>query len=374
MPDSTKTQRLWLLLVFLGSGCATRTSSGPPRVPVSVARAERRTLPYQLQATGTVESIRWVDVTSQVGGLLQRVRFAEGGEVAAGQVLFEIDPRPYRAALQQAEATLGRDVAQAANAARDAERYRTLARDRSVTEEASQQRAAAAEALAATVQADSAALTLARLNLEYATIRAPIGGRTGSLLLHEGNLVRAGASTPLVTINQVRPILVRFAIPATELPALVRRRPAGLRVLAQAARDTAPPLEGAVSFVDNHVDSATGTVMLKARFPNRDGALWPGEFVDVTLILGEQADALVIPAQALVAAQQGTYVFVVNPDGTAEQRPVTVERTLDTLAVIADGLTPGALVVTDGQLRLTPDARVEIRAGTAGSSEAAVAP
>lgn len=374
MPDFAKTKHLWLLVVFLGGGCASRASNGPPRVPVSVARAERRALPYQLQATGTVESIRWVDVTSQVSGLLQRVRFAEGEEVAAGQVLFEIDPRPYRAALQQAEANLSRDAAQAANAARDAERYRTLAGDRSVTEEAYQQRAAAAEALAATVQADSAALTLARLNLEYATIRAPIGGRTGSLLVHEGNLVRAGAPSLLVTINQVRPILVRFAIPATQLPVLQRRSPETLRVLAQPGRDTAPPLEGAVSFVDNHVDSATGTILLKARFPNRNGGLWPGEFVDVTLILGEQTDALVIPAQALVAAQQGTYVFVVNPDGTAEQRPVTVQRTLDTLAVIADGLAPGAIVVTDGQLRLTPDARVEIRAGTAGSGEAAVVP
>jgi multidrug efflux system membrane fusion protein len=360
-------------LLVLGVGCGTRVASGPPRVPVSVAQAVRRAVPYQVQATGTVETVRRVNVTSQVTGLLQRVRFAEGDEVTAGQVLFQIDPRPYQAALLQAEANLGRDAAQAANALRDAARYRSLAAERSVTEEDYQQRQTAAEALTATVQADSAALSLARLNLEYATIRAPISGRSGSLLVHEGNVVVASASTPLVTINQIRPILVQFAVPAAELPALQRRPQASLRVLAQPAQDTTP-LEGAVSFIDNHIDSATGTLMLKARFPNHDGLLWPGEFVNVTLVLGEQADALVIPAQAVVAAQQGTYVFVVNPDGTAEQRPVTVERTLDTLAVIADGLAPGAVVVTDGQLRLTPDARVEIRASANGSREPESAP
>jgi multidrug efflux system membrane fusion protein len=363
-----------IALVVLSGACASRSGGGPPRVPVSVARAERRTLPYQIEGTGTVESMRRVDVTSQVNGMLLRVRFTEGDRVVPGQILFVIDPRPYQAALLQAEATLSRDVAQAGNAARDAERYRSLARDKSVTEEDYQQKQTAAEALAATVRADSAALTLARLNLEYATIRAPIEGRTGSLLVHAGNLVRASASTPLVTINQIRPILVRFAVPARQLPDLLRRRPESLRVLAQPAGDTAAPLEGAVSFIDNHVDSATGTVTLKARFPNHDGALWPGEFVNITLVLGEQADALVIPAQAVVAAQEGSYVFVVNPDGTAEQRSVTVERTLDSLAVIADGLAPGAMVVTDGQLRLTPKALVEIRGSAAGSSEARSAP
>jgi membrane fusion protein, multidrug efflux system len=361
-------------VLVLGGACTSGTSGSPPRVPVSVARAERRTLPYQIQGTGSVQSMRRVDVTSQVTGMLLRVRFNEGDRVVPGQVLFVIDPRPYRAALQQAEATLSRDVAQAGNAARDAERYRSLAHDKSVTEEDYQQKQTAADALAATVRADSAAVTLAQLNLEYATIRAPIEGRTGSVLVHEGNLVRAGASTTLVTINQIRPILVRFAVPAGQLLDLQRRRPESLRVLAQPAGDTAAPLEGAVSFIDNHVDSATGTVMLKARFPNLDGALWPGEFVNITLVLGEQAGALVIPAQAVVAAQEGDYVFVVNPDGTAEQRPVTVERTLDSLAVIADGLTPGAIVVTDGQLRLTPQARVEIRGSAAGASEARSTP
>ena len=326
-------------------------------------------MPYEIAATGAVEPIRSVNVTSQVSGMLRRVRFAEGDEVTQGQVLFEVDRRPYEAALQQAEANLSRDVAQAENAARDAERYRVLASDRSVTEEDYQQKQATADALRATVRADSGALTVARLNLEYATIRAPIAGRTGSLLVREGNLVRANESAILVTINQLRPIVVRFAVPAAQLPELQRRvggrRP--LRVVAIAAHDSAASLEGELSFVDNHVDSTTGTVLLKARFPNRDGRLWPGEFVDVTLVLGVQSGAIVIPAEAVLAGQQGSYVFVVEADGTARQRPVTVQRTVDGFAVLADLLEAGTIVVTDGQLRVTPGAKVDVR--TASGAE-----
>jgi multidrug efflux system membrane fusion protein len=328
---------------------------------------EVRAVPYEIAATGAVEPIRSVNVTSQVSGMLRRVRFAEGDEVTQGQVLLEIDRRPYQAALQQAEANLSRDVAQAENAARDAERYRVLAGDRSVTEEDYQQKQATADALRATVRADSGALTVARLNLEYATIRAPITGRTGSLLVREGNLVRANESAILVTINQLRPIVVRFAVPAAQLPELQRRLGQPLRVVAISAHDSAAALEGELSFVDNHVDSTTGTVLLKARFPNRDGRLWPGEFVDVTLVLGVQAEAIVIPAQAVLAGQQGSYVFVVEADGTARQRPVTVQRTVDGFAVLVDPLEPGTIIVTDGQLRVTPGAKVDVR--TASGAE-----
>jgi membrane fusion protein, multidrug efflux system len=320
-------------------------------------------MPYQINGNGTVEPIRTVEVLPRVEGTVQAVRFEEGDEVTAGQVLFRIDPRPYEAALLQAEANLSRDQAQAGNAARDAARYRELAVNNTVTQEDYQQKQAAADALLATVRADSAALVVAHLNLDYATIRAPIGGRTGSLTVREGALVRPTNPTPLVSINQLRPILVRFAVPATNLPSLRRYADKPLRVVARPGTGGTGPLEGVLAFMDNHVDSVTGTVLLKGRFANPSGQLWPGEFVDVTLVLDVQLDALVIPAQAVLTSQQGTYVFIVSPDGSANQQAVTVARTVDSLAVIAEGVTPGALVVTDGQLRLTPNARVDIRGG-----------
>ncbi len=352
----------WLCVAVLAA-CSSHQGGPAPRVPVSVARVERRPVPYEIEATGTVEPLRTVEVVPQVTGTIVRVRFDEGDEVTAGQVLFELDPRPYHAAVQQAEANLMRDVVQAENAARDVARYRDLAAENAVTQADYQQKQAAADALAAAVRADSAALAVARLNLEYATIRAPIPGRTGRLVLREGNVVRPGGGTPLVTINQLRPILVRFSVPAAHLPELRRRSGHALAALARPARDSAAPVDGVLSFMDNEVDSTTGTVLLKARFANRDGALWPGEFVDVTLVVDVEAEATVVPAQAVMTGQQGTYVFIVNADGTAGQRPVTVTRTVDSVAVLAAGLAPGTLVVTDGQLRLTPDARVEIRGG-----------
>jgi multidrug efflux system membrane fusion protein len=276
-------------------------------------------------------------------------------------VLFEIDPRPYQAALQQSEGTLLRDLTQAQSAAREAARYKGLAATNTVTQEDYETKQAAADAAAAAARSDSATVALAQLNLEYATVRAPIGGRTGRLLLHEGNLVRAG-SDPLVSIVQMRPILVRFPVPATNLPALRERRGQQLKTIAMPARDSASAVQGILSFVDNQVDTSTGTVLLKAEFPNRDGGLWPGEFVTITLILGVQADAVVVPSQAVMQGQQGTYVFVVNNDGTAAQQPITVERTVDSLSVIV-GVPTGSLVVTDGQLRLTPNAKVDIRSG-----------
>jgi multidrug efflux system membrane fusion protein len=344
------------------AACSSNRPPGPGRVSVSAGQATVRSMPVEVAATGSVEPLSTVAVVPQVGGILEHVRFAEGSEVRAGQVLFEIDPRPFQAAVQAADANLARDLVQEANARRDAERYRQLAAQASVTESDYQQRQATADALAAAVRADSAALTTARLNLEYATIRAPVSGRTGGLLVHEGNLVRTSGATPLVTINQLRPILVRFAVPAAYLPDVQRRAGDALTVLASPSRSEAPPAKGLLSFVDNHVDSTTGTVLLKARFANQDGTLWPGEFVQVTLVLSVEPDALVVPAQAVVTGQQGTYVFVVKPDSTVDQVYVTVARAVDSLAVISSGLKAGDVVVTDGQLRLTPHARVELRA------------
>ena len=357
---TVRASRLAIILVA-ASACGPRRGGPAPRVPVSVARAEQRPLPYELEATGTVEPIRSVDVRPQVGGTILRVNFGEGDEVHAGQVLFEIDPRPYAAALQQAEATLLRDQTTALTAAREAARYKALASTNTVTQEDYEAKQSAADAAAAAARSDSAAATIARLNLEYATVRAPISGRTGRLLLHEGNVVRP-SSDELVSIVQMRPILVRFPVPAASLPALRQRAGQELKVIALPARDSALAVQGVLSFIDNAVDSATGTVLLKGRFANHDGALWPGEYVNITLVLGIQTDAIVVPSQAVMQGQQGTYVFVVNNDGTASSQPVTVQRTLDSLSVVA-GVPVGALVVTDGQLRLTPNAKVDIRAG-----------
>ena len=354
---------LLAISLVAASACNSRRGAPASKVPVSVARVEQRSVPYELEATGTVEPIRSVDVRPQVGGTILRVHFGEGDEVQAGQVLFEIDPRPYAAALQQAEGALLRDLAQAQTAAREAARYKTLASTNTVTEEDYEAKQSAADAAAAAVRSDSAAAAIAHLNLDYATVRAPISGRTGRLLLHEGNVVRPGTDE-LVSIVEMRPILVRFPIPAANLPAL-RQRIAGsqqLKVIALPARDSASSVQGVLSFVDNEVDTSTGTVLLKGRFPNHDGTLWPGEYVNITLVLGTQTDAIVVPSQAVMQGQQGTYVFVVNNDGTATSQPITVQRTLDSLSVIA-GVPAGALVVTDGQLRLTPNAKVDIRGG-----------
>jgi multidrug efflux system membrane fusion protein len=347
----------WLagLALAATTACGSHRGGPPPKVPVSVARAERRALPYELDANGTVEPIRSADVRPQVTGTILHVNFDEGDEVKEGQVLFEIDPRPYRAALQQVEGALLRDVATAASAAREAARYKTLAQTNTVTQEDYEAKQATADAAAAAVQSDSAATAMARLNLEYATVRAPIGGHTGRILLREGNLVRAGTDL-LVSIVQLRPILVRFPVSATNLPALRQRAGQRLKVIALPARDSASAVQGTLSFIDNQVDTTTGTVLLKGRFDNRDRTLWPGEYVTITLVMGIQNDAVVVPSQ------QGTYVFVVNNDGTASMQPVTVQRTLDSLSVIA-GVPTGALVVTDGQVRLTPNAKVDIRGG-----------
>src|SRR6267142_3548047 len=257
-----------IALLAAAVGCGPRQGGAVAKVPVSVARVERRAQPYELEATGSVEPIRSVDVLPQVNGTILHVDFAEGDDVAAGQILFEIDPRPYRAALQQAEGTLLRDVTQAQSAAREAARYKILAATNAVTQEDYEQKQSTADAAAAAVRSDSAAVGLAQLNLEYATVRAPIGGRTGRLLLHEGNLVRAG-SDPLVSIVQMRPILVRFPVPAINLPAIRQRAGQQLAAIAMPARDSASTVQGILSFVDNQVDSSTGTVLLKARFPNR---------------------------------------------------------------------------------------------------------
>jgi multidrug efflux system membrane fusion protein len=348
-------------LALLGMACSKKDPPPPQRVPVTVAAAERRSMPFELSATGTVEPLQTVSVQAQVVGTLRRIDFKEGDEVKQGQLLFEVDPRPYRAALDQAVATLNRDSAQATNAAQDEARYKTLAEKQYVTAQQYEQVRTTAAAARATLAGSQAAVDQARLNLQYATIRAPISGRTGSLMIREGNLVRTTGTQALVTINQIRPILVRFAVPASNLPLIQEHL--GKEVVVRAdVGGGENPSEGTLSFVDNAVDTATGTILLKGRFPNDDGALWPGAFVNVRLQLYVEPDALVVPASAVVAGQQGSFVYVIQKDSTAATKPVTVSRTTGDYAIVNGDVQPGDRVVTDGQLRLRQGAKVQIKA------------
>jgi multidrug efflux system membrane fusion protein len=347
-------------VVAVLSACGGQERQERQGVPVTVAQAEQRTVPFEVTAPGTVEPIRAAAVTAQVTGMVTRVRFREGDEVHEGQVLVEIDPRPYRNALDQAEAALARDVIQLENARRQVERYRDLARSESVAAEEFESLQATARALEATVKSDSASLDNARLNLEYTSIRAPIAGRTGSLLIKEGNVVRAQGSGALVTVNQTRPILVRFAVPAPALPLIRRYQDSSLVVRVQATDDTTT-FSGSLVFVDNAVDTTTGTIMLKGRFGNAGSTLWPGQFVTATLVVYEERDAVVIPVSAVVEAEGGDYVYVVDRDDKAVRRPVVAGRRVGDDVVVTEGLVAGETVVTDGQLRLVPGAPVQIR-------------
>jgi multidrug efflux system membrane fusion protein len=349
-----------ILASFAAVGCSEAPRSAQQSVPVTVVRAEQRNVPFEITAPGSVEPLQAVAVTAQVSGLVTAVRFREGEDVREGQVLVEIDRRPYENALRQAEATLARDLSQLANARRQVERYKGLAVNEYVTSEQFEALETAAAALEATVKSDSAAVDNARLDLEYTTIRSPIAGRTGSLLIKEGNVVRAQAAGPLVLVNQIRPILVRFAVPAGHLPLIRRHQAGGLVVRARLATDSTDLL-GDLSFVDNAVDTTTGTILLKGRFLNPQGGLWPGQFVTATLVLYEERDVVVVPAPAVIDGESGPYVFVIKDDRTAETRPVTVGRAVGEAVILTGGVRPGETVVVDGQLRLTPGAKVEPR-------------
>lgn len=344
------------------SACSKPAAPAKAPVAITVSTSEIGAAPYIVAANGVVEPLQSVAVQSQVGGVLTRVHFNEGDEVRAGQVLFSIDARPYDAALKQAQAELARDVAQAENAKRDAERFSALVAKDYVTRSQADQAAANATALAAVVEADRATVATQRFNLENATIRAPISGKTGTLLVRAGNLVRPGTDAPLVVINQLRPIVVRFAVPDREFPQ-VQRYATGKPLPARAIHATGDgsATTGSLSFVDNGVDSTTGTVLLKARFANDDRQLWPGQFVRVELELFNEPRAVLVPAQAVQTGQTGTFVFTIDSSSKAVMRPVTAGRTIGDRTVIEKGLEAGERVVTDGMGKLAPGSKVAIK-------------
>jgi multidrug efflux system membrane fusion protein len=338
---------------------------GPEKVPVTVAAVARKSVPVRIEAIGNVEAYATVAVKSKVDGELLKVAFREGDDVVRGQRLFEIDPRPYQAQLRQAEAALARDRAQLENARAQVRRYEQLQRRSFVSAEMLLRAHTDVEIYAANVEADQAAVDTARLRLADAKIDAPINGRTGRVMVHQGNQVKGDGNTPLVVINQFEPIQVSFAIPEQQLPALKSYAQAHpVKVSAEAGGGKEPPPTGELSFIDNAVDTTTGTIKLKATFGNRDRRLWPGQFVRVRVDLDEDRDARVIPAKAAQTGPKGAYVFVVKGDLSVEMRDIVLDRVQDDDAVVAQGLEAGERVVLDGQSRLVNGASVEIKPGS----------
>lgn len=375
---------LWL------SGCSKQQAQhagGMPPVPVSVALAAQEAMPEQVRAIGTVEPSSTVQIKSQVAGELLSVHFTEGRDVNKDDLLFEIDPRPYREALAQAEAAvakdraqlnqaqanLARDQAQSKSAEADATRYEQLAKEGvAPAMQATQQRAAAdaarestradqaaIESARASLESDQSAVARAKLDLGYCEIRSPVSGRTGNLLVHPGNLIKVN-DVPLVVINQVAPVYVSFGVPEERLN-VIKQRSTGEKLAVAASTDAEPNriARGLLKVIDNAVDTNTGTIRLKAVFDNTDRMLWPGQFVNVLMTLDTQSNATVVPSEAVQDGQRGQFIFVVKADQTVEPRPVTVARTIGRKAVISKGIAPGETVVTDGQLLLFPGARIK---------------
>ncbi len=341
---------------------ATIAPAQAPAAPVTVALVVQKPMPVRLGAVGNARAYAIVSVKSRVDGQIFKVGFQEGQLVHKGDLLFAIDPRPFEAALRQAQANLARDQATLERNRLDLERYGELLKKDFASRQQVDQTKASVDSMVATLQADQAAIVQAQLNLEYCQIRSPIEGITGNLLVNEGNLVKANDTVNLVVINQVKPIYVSFSVPQQNLPEIRRRIAAGkLAVEVAIPGDAGPPETGALTFINNSVDMNTGTIQLKATFPNDDGRLTPGQFVNAGLTLSTIQAALVVPAEAVQSGQHGNYVFVVKPDKTVEMRPVELGFTIENEAVIDKGVRPGEQVVTSGQLRLFPGARVEIR-------------
>lgn len=353
----------FILILLAVSGCTKQQAAPAPRaaaIPVVVAKVTQKAMPVQLASIGNVGSYS-VSVRAQVAGELLAIHFQEGGFVQKGQLLFTIDPRPYEAALAQAQATLLRDKAVAANSRAQAQRISKLLADGIVSPSDSDTSRSAADAAEATVAADEAAVNTAQLNAEYCKIYSPMDGRTGSVMVKPGNLVKV-ADVPIVVINQVSPIHVDFTVPQEYLSDIKKYMAAGpLRVEAAVPNSSEPPEVGTLTFIDNAVDTTTGTIHLRATFENRRGVLWPGLYVNTLMTLAHQANATVIPAQAITAGQQGSFVYVVKEDSTVAPRPVASSRTIQGEAVIDKGLEAGETVVTDGQVRLVPGSKVQIK-------------
>ena len=354
-------------LAALLSGCTSNQgkqaqAAAAPTVPVRVAKVERRTVPLEVRTIGNVEPFSTVSLKSRVSAVVESVNFREGQDVRRGDLLFTLDKRPFEADLHQAEASLERDVARGENSAAQARRFDELFAAGVASKQQYEDMRTAAAADQATVRSDRAAIEAAKLKVSFCTISSPIDGRVGGVLVYPGNVVKENDLPVMVVINQIQPIYVSFNVPEQSLPDVKRFAAAGkLGVGAEVPQQTGETERGQLSFIDNAVDRTTGTIRLKGTFENAQRRLWPGQFVNVTLRLSEEADRVVVPNQAVQASQSGQMVYVVRADSTVEARGVTVARVAGADAVIGKGLEPGETVVTDGQLRLVPGSRVEIK-------------
>jgi multidrug efflux system membrane fusion protein len=341
----------------------------PAAVAVTVAPVLQETVPVRVNAIGNVEAFQTVAVKARVDGQIHQVNMREGAAVKKGEVLFRIDPRPYEAALRQAEANALRDAAARDQARSQARRYQELLEKNFVSKEAYAQIRTNAATAEASAKASEAALENARLNLEYCTIRSPLDGYVGRVLLQAGNLVKANDVNPLVVINQVRPIYVNFAVPEQNLPEVRQYMAQGpLPVEVIPAQPNQAGQAGRLIFIDNAVDPSTGTIRMRAQFDNADASLWPGQFVSVSVRLYDQRDALIVPSTAVQTGPDGQYVYVVNQEMIADVRRVAVQRTEGERSIVAKGLSKDEMVVTRGQLRLGPKTRVQISKRAAEAS------
>ena len=371
---------LFLSATLLAAACsesgASQSAPGAspqsaPAIPITAAAVVRKDMPLEVNVIGSVEAYSTVTVRAQVTGELEAVHFQQGDDVQEGQELFTLDRRPLEAALQQASAVLARDSATAANAKAILDRSEQLVQRGIVAREQRDTARTQLAALEATVAADQAALENAKVQLQYATIRAPISGRTGALIVTAGNLVRANDQTPLVTINQVTPIYVSFAFPEAMLAELRRYMARGeLQVEARLANDASGARAfGKITFVDNVVDQTTGTIKIKGTFANENRTLWPGQFANVGVRMTTDPNAIVVPTVAVQTGPDGSYVYVVKADKTVEMRPVSVARAAGLETVIKQGVVAGDAVVTDGHLRLVPGSRVTVRDANAAKAD-----
>ncbi len=364
---------LAMALFPMVAGCTDKGGANPatamPPVPVLAAKVVQRDVPNQLREIGTVEAFESIAIKAQVEGILDAVMFKEGDFVTKGQLLFRIDPRPFAAALRQAVANQARDQADANLARTDEQRFAFMLKEGVGSREQYDQAYAKAASMEATVAADRAAVESARLNLQYAEIRSPVDGRTGELQAHAGDLIKADADNPIVTIARVEPIYVDFSIPEKDL-AQVRQSMAlhQLEVDAAIPGDSGPPEHGVLSFVDNSVDKTTGTISLKGLFQNENRRLWPGQFVNATLTLAVIRQAVLVPSEAIQTGQEGPFVYVVGRDMKVAAQPVAAGAVIDTETIIERGLSAGETVVTDGQLRLMPGATVRIKDALGGGT------